>query len=163
MTTIQTYLYPNIVEVQFWDPAIFTTRNRVVYAKPVTIYQGVDNPIQVLIKNQDQKPVNLTGYSMQADIQDPANQLTVQSFAVTLSNVSLGRASFTISKAIVDNLDQRIYKLTFRTINVATDQETPMYIDDNFGVPLDLHVRPAYYSDTTPSTEESITIDGGTL
>lgn len=163
MTTIQTYLYPNTVEVQFWDSAIFTTRNRVVYAKPVTIYQGVDNPIQILVKNQDQKPVNLTGYNMQADIQDPTNAATVYSFAVTYSNISLGRAGFTITKSVVDNLDQRIYKLTFRTINVSTDQETPVYIDDNFGVPLDLHVRPAYYSDTTPSAEESIIIDGGTI
>ena len=165
MITIQSYLYPNKVEAQIWDSAIFTTRNRQMYAKPVTIYKGIDNPIQVNVKNQDQKAVNMTGYAMQVDIQDPVNSVTVQSFPVTFANVSLGRGSFTINKNIVNALDQRIYKLTMKTIRVSTNAEQPVYIDDNYNVPLDLHVLPAYYSDQTPppdSPDDGI-IDGGTI
>lgn len=165
MTVINTYLYPNIVVAQFWDPTIFTVRNRTVYARPVTVYQGIDNPIQVHVKNQDQKPVNLTGYVMQVEIQDPVNKVTVDSVGVTFSNIQLGRGSFTLSTNAVNNLDSRLYKLTFKTTRISDNISSPVYIDDNFGVPLDLQVLPAYYNEAvtiaTPGTE--ITIDGGTI
>lgn len=136
-----------------------------MYARPVIIYQGIDNPIQVLIKNQDQKIVNLTGYSVQADIQDPVNRVTVSSFAVTFANVATAKGSFVINKNIVDNLEQRIYKLTLRTIRTIDNVEQPIYMDDNYNVPLDLQVRAAYYSDMAPTadTAETILIDGGTI
>ena len=100
MITVKAYLYPNLAEVQVFDPAIFTTRNRQVYSRPIKVYQGVDNPIQVIIRNQDQKKVNLTGSSVTASIQDPTNQLTVKSYPVLFGanvggNIQLGQGTFT--------------------------------------------------------------------
>lgn len=164
MQTIKTYLYPNTAEVQIIDPTVFATRNRIVYNRTIKVYQGIDNPIQVLVKNQDQKSYNLSGFALQADIQDPTNQVTVESFAVTFSNIALGQGSFTISKETVDSLEQRFYKVTFRTINQVTNAEQPVYVDDNYGVPLDLQVLPAYYSDFAPSPGvDNSVIDGGTI
>jgi hypothetical protein len=164
MQTIKTYLYDNTVEVQILDTSIFTTRNRQVYSRPIKVYQGIDNPIQVLVKNQDQKSVDLTGYAMQADIQDPANQVTVNSYAVTFANVQLGQGTFTIDKDTVNSLEQRFYKLTFKTIKTSDNTEKPAYVDDNYGAPLDLQVLPAYYSLTEPSpgVDDSV-IDGGDI
>jgi hypothetical protein len=146
------------------DPTIFTTRNRPVYSRPIKVYQGIDNPIQVLVKNQDQKAANIAGYAVQADIQDPTNQVTVSSYAVTFSNVSLGQGTFTIDKNTVSSLEQRFYKLTFKTIKTSDNSETPAYVDDNYGAPLDLQVLPAYYSVTEPSpTVDNSVIDGGDI
>jgi hypothetical protein len=61
-----------------------------VYSRPIKVYQGIDNPVQVVVKNQDQKPVNLTGYSMQAQIQDPVNQVTINTYSVTFSDITKG-------------------------------------------------------------------------
>jgi hypothetical protein len=135
-----------------------------VYSHPIKVYQGIDNPIQVLAKNQDQKAVNLTGYAMQADIQDPVNQVTVASYAVTWANIQLGRGSFTIDSSTLNSLEQRFYKLTFRTINDSDNSEKPVYVDDNYGVPLDLEVLQAYNStmEAAPIVED-IVVDGGTL
>jgi hypothetical protein len=164
MQTIKTYLYDNTVEVQILDTSIFTVRNRQVYSRPIKVYQGIDNPIQVLVKNQDQKKVDLTGYALQADIQDPVNQVTVNSYAVTWANIQLGQGQFTIDSTTVNSLEQRFYKLTFRTINQDTDAEKPVYVDDNYGVPLDLEILPAYYATTTPAPlTNDIVVDGGTL
>ena len=164
MITIKAYLYPNTAEVQVFDPSIFTTRNRVVYSRPIKVYQGIDNPIQVIVRNQDQKSVDLTGYAMQADIQDSTNQVTVGSYAVTWANIQLGQGNFTIDKSTVSSLQQRFYKLTFKTIKTSDNTEKPVYIDDNYGVPLDLEVLPSYYSITEPSpgVDDSV-IDGGTI
>jgi hypothetical protein len=136
-----------------------------VYAHPVVIYQGIDNPIQVRVRNQDQKSVNMTGRIMQVDIQNPDNYLTEYSLGVNFTDRARGWGTFIISKAIVNSLTQRTYKLTFRAINESTNAEQPMFIDDNCGVPLDLIVKPAYYSDMPPQEDESddfLTIDGGT-
>jgi hypothetical protein len=145
---IQCYLYSNIVPVQIWDPTIFSPRNRVVYSRPITVHQGIDNPLQIVVRNQDQKPVDLTGYAVQIDIQDPVNKLTAYSLAVTFTDITKGQGTVTLDTATVNSLDQRIYKLTMRTIADDDASEKPLYIDDNFGVPLDLDVREAYYATT---------------
>ena len=164
MITVKAYVYPNTAEVQVFDPTIFTNRNRIMYSRPIKVYQGVDNPIQVIVRNQDQKGVNLTGYAVQADIQDPTNQVTVNSYAVTFADITNGLGNFTLDKDTVDSLEQRFYKLTFKTICQTDNTEAPMYIDDNYGVPLDLEVLPAYWSNTSgePGVEETV-FDGGTL
>lgn len=165
MQTIKTYLYDQNVEVQILDTTIFTVRNRIVYSQPIKVYQGIDNPVQVIVKNQDQKKVNLTGYAMQADIQDPTNQVTVASYAVTWGNIQLGQGQVIFDRETINSLEQRFYKLTFKTIRTSDDSEKPVYVDDNHGVPLDLQVLPGYIN-TTPSppvAPEEITVDGGTI
>lgn len=133
-----------------------------MYSRPIKVYQGVDNPVQVIVRNQDQKSVNLTGYIMQAQIQDPTNGVTVETYAVTFADIAKGLANFTIDKATINTLEQRFYKLTFKTIKTSDNTEQPIYIDDNYGVPLDLQVLPAYYADTASDTSEVI-FDGGTM
>lgn len=144
------------------DPAVFTTRNRQVYSRPIKVYQGIDNPVQVIVKNQDQKNVNLTGYTVQASIQDPTNQVTIETYAVTFANVAVGQGTFTLDKGTINTLENRFYKLTFKTIKTSDSTEQPVYIDDNYGVPLDLEILPAYWAETVAQDTEVI-IDGGTL
>ena len=162
MITVKTYLYPNTAEVQIFDPAIFTTRNRQVYSRPIKVYQGVDNPVQVIVRNQDQKNVNLTGYTVQASIQDPTNKTTIETYAVTFANIAVGQGTFTLDKGTINSLENRFYKLTFKTIKTLDNTEQPVYIDDNYGVPLDLEILPAYYADSASDTSEVI-FDGGVI
>ena len=169
MITVKAYLYPNTAEVQVFDPTVFTTRNRQVYSRPIKVYQGVDNPIQVTIKNQDQKAVNLTGSTVTASIQDPTNKVTIKSYPVNFNanvggNIQLGRGTFTFDANTINSLEQRFYKLAFSTTVVSTDVTRPVYIDDNYGVPLDLEVLPVYY-ETAASLPDNDTysLDGGSL
>lgn len=147
MQAVKTYLYPNQVVVQIMDPTIYTLRKRVVYSRPITVYQGVDNPIQVLVNNQDNKPISLAGVNVRVDVQDPVNQVSIFNTNVTVTNPAKGYCTFTLTKEFLDTLDQRLYKLTFRTQNIADSSEQPLYSDANYGVPLDLEVLPAYYPD----------------
>jgi hypothetical protein len=162
MITVKAFIYPNTAEVQVFDPTIFTTRNRIVYSRPIKVYQGIDNPVQVVVKNQDQKNVNLTGYTVQASIQDPTNQVTIETYAVTFANVAIGQGTFTLDRGTINTLENRFYKLTFKTIKTSDSTEQPVYIDDNYGVPLDLEILPAYWAEAVAQDTEVI-IDGGTL
>ena len=164
MTTIQTYLYANILEVQFQNPGFFTTRNRAVYARTIKIYRGIDNTLQFVAKNQDQKPVNLSGYAVQGFIQDHANQLTLEAFPVIMSNAAAGLGTFTLKSNLINSLTQAQYKLTFKTINQTTNAEQPLYSDQNYTVPIELVIEDAYYSSSLPDVEDGgILIDGGTI
>ena len=164
MITVKAYLYPNTAEVQVFDPTIFTNRNRIMYSRPIKVYQGVDNPIQVIVKNQDQKAIDLTGSTVTASIQDPTNRVTIRSYAVTFVDITKGLGTFTFDANTINSLEQRFYKLAFSTTVIATDVTSPVYIDDNYGVPLDLEILPAYY-ETAVSLPDSDTysLDGGSI
>jgi hypothetical protein len=164
MQTIETYWYKNILEIQVIDPAIFTVRNRIVYARTIKIYQGIDNPIHIVTKNQDQKPVDLTGYDVQIDIQDPENARTAEAFTVDFITQNRGLGVFTIPKEIVNTLDQRYYEFTVKLIDLSTNRETPLYIDDNYSLRLPVQVLAGYYSNMpVGSTLEDGIIDAGEL
>jgi len=62
MQKIQSYLYPNRIIV-LADVAGFTVENKVVYARNVKIYKGVDNVIEFDVQNADQKRIDLTTLS----------------------------------------------------------------------------------------------------
>ena len=140
MPTITSYLAIQKMPVEVLDYSIpiITTRNRVVYSRPIKVYQGIDNSIQLIVKNQDQKPVNLTGYTVQIDIQDPLNELTAYSFSAngsgSYSNLTVGTTTVLFTAAVVNSLDQRFYKLTTRIINNSNSTQLPLYIDDNFSI-----------------------------
>ena len=163
MQTVKAYVYNNKVEVQVLDTTIFTVRNRKVYSRPIKIYQGIDNPIQVIVKNQEQKAVNLTGYALQADLQDPINQVAVVSVGVEWLDVTKGQGRILIAREDIDGLEQRFYKLTFKTIKTSDNTEKPTYIDDNYGVPLDVEIEQAYYQLAQGSPTVDYVVDGGTL
>lgn len=146
MQTVKAYLYSVILEVQIPDPGLFNVRKRVVYARPIKVYQGVDNPVQIIVSNQDNKPYDLTGYSLILDIQDNENQVTLHSYEVDFTDIAKGRGHVVFDRATLDSLDRRFYKITLKKINIETAQSEPVYIDDNYGVPLDLEVLTAYHS-----------------
>ena len=170
MIVVKAYLVNQTAEVQIFDTSIFTVRNRVVYSRPIKVYQGIDNPVQVIIRNQDQKSVDLTGYVVTAQIQDPVNQQTMNEYAVSFSgagaDITKGLGSFVMDQGTLNNLENRTYKLTFSTTLVSTSATRPLYTDDDYSAPLELTVLPAYYATTAPAPDlqqQSITVDGGTL
>jgi hypothetical protein len=117
-----------------------------VYSRPIKVYQGIDNPIQIVVLNQDQKPVDLTGHTLRAEVQDPLSQTTAHSYTITFTDQTKGRGTFTIPNAEVSSLDQRFYWLTLKTVSNVGNIARPVYVDDNWTAPLDLEVLPAYFA-----------------
>lgn len=168
MITVTTYLYDQIIYLQLPDSAVTNRRNSIMYSRPIVVYQGIDNTVQVRVRNQDQKPINMTEKLIQVDVQNPQDQLTEYSLGLVWSNKIRGQGHFVLTRSMLDTLTKRHYKITFRSIDVISNEQRPVYIDDNFGVPLDLMVMPAYYADMQPQENESqgqdfLKIDGGTV
>ena len=163
MQTIETFWYKNILEVQWIDPAVYTTRNRIVYSRTIKIYQGIDNPIHIVVKNQDQKAVDTTGYLLQLDIQDPDAEGSLASFAIDIVNATRGLGVVTIDKETVNALDKRFYHITVKRIHQATNAESPSYIDDNYSVSLPLEVLPGWYESMPLTLDSDEVLDAGTI
>lgn len=144
MPLITSYLYSNIFTVQILDYAnvAITTRNRVVYQRPIEIYRGADNPITIKFKNQDQKPANIAGASFQGFISDHIQGNIVANVAITVSNVQTATANCVISSELLESLPQNKYKLIF--LQSKDGLNTPVYSDDNFGIYAELNINPAY-------------------
>jgi hypothetical protein len=134
-----------------------------VYSRTIKIYQGIDNPLQLVVKNQDQKAVDTTGYLVQVDIQDPVSQGSMQSIAVVMVTPTKGQGTVTISRDVANALDQRIYKLTVKLIKVGTNAEQPLYIDDNYGAMVDLEVLPGWYESMPLTLESNEVLDPGAI
>lgn len=68
MQEISLYLYPNTVTVftnlDTWNKM----RYRKVYNHNLKLFGGADNKIKIQVRNVDQKPVNLTGFSLVMNI-----------------------------------------------------------------------------------------------
>jgi hypothetical protein len=143
MIAVQSYLYDNIVQVQILDSNIFTVKDRTVYNRSIKIYQGIDNPVLVQVKNQDQKPVDLSDKSIKVDIQDPNEGVWKLGYTLSWSDSSKGLGKFIIKKDQMKSLDQRYYKLVLRLVD-DDGEEQPLYSDDNYGLMLDIEVLPGY-------------------
>lgn len=89
MQKIQSYLYPNRI-ILLADLAGFTVENKVVYARTVKIYQGVDNVIELDIQNADQKRIDLTTLKdIEVNVMDQSgNALDTSPYYPTLTTVA---------------------------------------------------------------------------
>jgi hypothetical protein len=76
MHNYHTYLYPNRL-VAYLD-AVAPETFRMFYQRPLIIYKGVDNLVQVDLRNQDQKKVTSTN-TLVISVLDPRTQLRVLS------------------------------------------------------------------------------------
>ena len=144
MPIITSYLYSNIFTVQildYNDPTI-TTRNRVVYQRPIEIYRGADNPITIKFKNQDQKAANIAGSTFQGFITDAIEGNIISNVSVTVSNVTTGTANCTITSTMLTSLPKNRYKLVFKKITGSL--QTPVYSDDNYGIYAELIIHRGY-------------------
>ena len=162
---ITSYLYPNIYTVQILDYAntAITTRNRIVYQRPIEVYRGADNPITIKFKNQDQKAANIAGLSFSGYIIDYLKGNVVANVSVTVSNVRTATASCTLTSDFLNTLPQNQYKLAFLKYDGV--HETPTYSDDNFGVYAELRINPGFETDpfTSSTTDYSGNVDLGTI
>jgi len=159
MQQINSYIYDNSVLAQYdVDPEIMQ-RNRVVYTNTLQIYKGIDNILKIKVQNADQKPVNITGFSLTFNMVEDyvfANATTVLSTNVTIVNANAGLGSVTISSLNMVQLTAEQYnynvKINNGTANIAA------YVDDNYGAAGQIMVSSAAYP-----VAEPVALDLGTI
>jgi len=131
MQKIQSYLYPNRV-ILIADLAGFTVENKIVYARTIKIYNGVDNVIQFDIQNADQKRIDLSTLSnIELNLMDMSgNELAESPYTVTPTAIT-GIATVTIpSEDLIDLSDQN---LKYSVTATSGNNTIMLYCDSRFG------------------------------
>lgn len=103
MQKIQSYLYPNRIQLLV-NLDEFSTNNqvewRIVYQRTIKVYKGIDNVLEIDVKNNDQKRISLDGRTIKMIVMDQANNEINTYTAINLeddsSHAGLGLARVTV-------------------------------------------------------------------
>jgi hypothetical protein len=131
MQKISSYLYSNRIQTEV-NLASSTLEWRIVYQRKVKIYQGLDNVIELDVKNAEQKRQVITGFDMKFVIMDQLNQ-EVYTGDVDVNTGITGIAKITIPSAALEYLQPQFLKYTVYKVN-SDNTKTPLYGDTQFGV-----------------------------
>ena len=143
MQTINVYAYFPVVNVQLAGDFNVRTRNRQVYSPNIKLYRNTDNPVRLLVKNQDQKPIDITNFDILVDLVDFENQQTVASYNATKINNLKGICEVLVAKGDIDPLENRYFYLMVRKSYNGADPQVA-YVDDNYSVQLPVEIHGAY-------------------
>ena len=143
MQTINAYIYYPTVSVQLVSDLNIRTRNRQVYSPTIMLYKNATNTVRLLVKNQDQKPVEIFGFDVIVDLCDPKDESVIVRYAATVVNSLKGIAQVTFTGTDLQSLEARQYFLTVRK-RVTDVADYPTYIDDNYSVRLPVEIHKGY-------------------
>jgi tRNA threonylcarbamoyladenosine modification (KEOPS) complex Pcc1 subunit len=140
MQAISVYLYPNKIDVFTNLPSEWATeRYRRVYNRNVKIHRGVDNRIDLQVRNSDQKAQTINETTLVFNIVNPESQeLILQKDCVEIDN-SAGRVYIVLSAEDTANIETGFYQYSIvketRTsgANYSVTSRTPLYIDSQYG------------------------------
>ena len=128
MQKIQSYLYPNRIEV-IANLAGFTVEYTSVYQRTVKIYKGIDNVVELEVKNPDQKRIDLTNVPITVNVMDAAG-FGLPSSPYTVTNLlGKGLATFVIPVDDVAALTPQYLKFSLTTVN--SDNQTVLLYGDS--------------------------------
>lgn len=165
MQTIVAFYYPNSVEVQVNLDLGIPERNRVMYQRTIKIYKGIDNTIQFVFKNSDQKPVNVTGWTITFNMISDEEGSVIFSKSVTAPTAAManiGIASTTINELDLADLysEHYNYSLSFTNSNPNLPNygsEHVVYADDNYGARGEIALLSGHYPTFKPSIYVTLT------
>lgn len=156
MQRISAFIYQNRIEVLAdIDPSI-TTRNKIVYARTIKIYRGMDNTVVFQLKNSDQKPVNITGYTITMSVVNDDNNTQFVEFEGTIVDAVKGIVSVIVPELDLAYLDREYYNYALKVTD-QSDLEIQVYTDDFFTVRGQLQILDGYNAAFQPSKNLSLT------
>lgn len=131
MQKISSYLYPNRIQT-IVDLALTPLEWRIVYQRKFKIYQGLDNVLEIDVKNSEQKRQDITGLTMQFVLMDELNEGIYQTdIDVATGITGIGRVL--IPATAIADLAPQFLKYTIYIQN-EDDTNTPVYGDTQYGV-----------------------------
>jgi len=160
MQLIPAYLYPNKIDVFTNSISVWKTeRFRQVYQRNLKIYRGVDNRIDIQVKNLDQKPYDITGFVVLLNIVEPETQELLLQKECETKSLSQGKiyVSLSAEDLLLINPGQYQYSLIKETRNSidSTDytvlSREAMYLDSQYGVTSTVEVYGNVYGEPKPS------------
>lgn len=147
------YLYPNKIDVYTNVPGTWLKeRYRRVYNRNLKIYSGVDNRIDLQVKNTDQKAIEVSNSTLVFNLIGRENQKLILTKSCTAVDATTGKFYVTITEADALNLQPGFYNYTLhKEDNLGA--KTPLYVDSQYGVSATLELVTGMQGTPTESLE----------
>ena len=163
MQSMNIYHYKNAIEVQVNTDPTITNRSRKVYERTIKVYKGVDNVIQFLFKNADQKPVNVTNWVITFNMISDTEDGLIVSKPATVINANAGIVTATLTSMDLLNLRSELYNFAV-TVTDPLGSEQVVYSDDNYSVRGEIELLDGPYPKLLPSVDVLLpTISNGVV
>lgn len=158
MQFITQYLYRQTIPCQIVELLDTNRRTVSVYNRDIKAYRGVANKFLIEIKNQDQKPINISDRTIKLNVLNPETNSVYSTTTAIIHNASKGQALVTLDDNNLLDLPATYYNYTVAvTSGEGTDEIA--YADDNYGVRGTLQVLDGHYPTFTASTELTVNAD----
>lgn len=152
MQKINGYLETQYLKVLYSPDTATEHRNRIVYARPLKLYRGITNTLQLRLLNVDQKPVNITDKTFVFNIIDRSTHIVIKSKTGVVANANQGYVDFEFTDSDLRNADAGYYIYSVHELQ-GDGSKTVVYSNDNFDADGELRIYDSAYSGFTPSTE----------
>jgi len=139
-----------------------------MYQRQVKIYKGVDNVIQFLFKNSNQKPVNVTGWTITFRMLSDEEGTTAVTKdnaligGITVVNAVSGFITVSLNKYDLIDLSQPYYNYALTVTDPTTGIEEVVYTDENYESRGEILLRDGPYPAYRPSTEVDLPSNSNT-
>ena len=154
MLKTTTYLVEQVHSVVYSPSGTTPNRNMTMYARNLKVYKGADNPIVIEIKNNDQKPVDITGKTFVFNVLDQDERKTLISRTGTTMNASKGKVKFTISESDLLNVSGQF--LNYSILETTTGTRGAVFVDDQYGALGNIEVIDGPYTEFRDSKEVNL-------
>ena len=161
MQQISVYLYPNSIDVYTNVATWSNERYRKVYNRNLKAYGGVDNRINVQVKNQDQKPLSVVGSTVVMGLISKESQELILEKDCTVVDSATGKVYFTLTISDLLDIEPGQYEYSLRkeireTVNAneyVVTSNTPLYSDSQYGVVGTIEILGSVRGTFQPSTK----------
>ena len=107
----------------------YNTEFRQVYQRQIKLYKGIDNTIELDIRNSDQRKTAVAGYTAELQFFDSEHKVL---FTATGTTIGVGLMSVTVLAETIVNLQPQMLKVAAKL--VSSGNQLPLYIDSQFGL-----------------------------
>ena len=155
------YLYPNKIDVFTNALASWQTeRYRRVYNRNLKVFRGVDNRIDLQVRNSDQKSADITGSVLVFNIVARESKDLVKKKDCVTVDAATGKVYVMFTEADLLNLENGFYNYSVtqevresipNTDAYRVTTRTPMFVDSQYGAVSTMEVSGDIAGDVQPS------------
>lgn len=154
------YLYSNKLDVYTNIPGSWSTeRYRRVYNRNLKIFRGVDNRIDIQVRNPDQKTSNITGSTLVFNLISRDSKKLVFQKDFSNMDLSTGKVTINITENDLIDLDNGFYNYSvikenrtdISTTEYKVNSRFPLYMDSQYDTIGTLEISGDVYGDVEPS------------
>jgi hypothetical protein len=148
------YLYSNKVDVFTNLDSWTTERYRKVYQRNFKIYRGIDNRIDLQVRNSDEKAKDITGYTLVFNLVERGSQKLVLTKDCSIVSAVNGKFFVTLTEVEMNDLTKGFYDFSVYTVSTSGARHL-LYTDSQFGATGSIEV----FGDIAGEPKESTVID----